>query len=244
MPPHRADLSRPPVATYGVISLCVLVFLAGPLSGILPSPLCAQTLYLDRWGVIPAELWHGTLPASALGLPPGCHAPAHLAKTPLLSVLTAMFVHAGWLHLLGNMLFLYVFGAGVEARMGSARFAAFYLAAGYLATYGFALGNAGSTQSLVGASGAISGVLGAYLCLYPRSRVTSLFPFLLFLPLRFPAWLVLGFWFVLQWLAAQAARPGPGIAYLAHLVGFSFGFLCAAACYRGRRQATREEEAV
>lgn len=241
MLPHRADRPRPPVATYGVIGLCAAVFLAGPLSGLLPAPggtarLCAQTLYFDRWGVIPAELWHGLLPVQALGLPPGCRLPQEWAKTPFWSVLTALFVHAGWLHLLGNLLFLHVFGAGVEERMGPLRFTGFYLASGCLATYGFAAGHAGSTEPLVGASGAISGVLGAYLYLHPGARVTSLFPFLLFLPLRFPAWLVLGFWFALQWLAAQAARSGPGVAYLAHLIGFSFGFLCAAVCYRGRRE--------
>jgi membrane associated rhomboid family serine protease len=84
----------------------------------------------------------------------------------------------------------------------------------------------------VGASGAISGVLGAYLFLYPKARVTSLFPFLFFLPLRFPAWMVLCFWFVLQWLASQTTRPGPGVAYLAHVVGFVFGFVCTWACFR------------
>ena len=78
-------------------------------------------------------------------------------------------------------------------------------------------------------------MLGAYLFLYPRARVTSLFPFLLFLPLRFPAWLVLGFWFVLQWLAAHGRQSGPGVAYLAHLVGFVFGFLLRLGCATGRR---------
>jgi membrane associated rhomboid family serine protease len=145
-----------------------------------------------------------------------------------------MFLHGGWLHLIGNMLFLYVFGDNVENRMGRVRFTLFYLAAGYLATYGFALAHADDTQSLVGASGAISGALGAYLYLYPRARVTSVFPFLFFIPLRFPAWVVLGFWFVLQWLAAQTAGGGPGVAYLAHVVGFAFGFCWAWACYRPR----------
>ena len=101
-----------------------------------------------------------------------------------------------------------------------------------------------SEQTLVGASGAISGVLGAFLYLFPRSRVTSLFPFLLFLPLRFPAWIVLVFWFVLQWLAARAAGAGPGVAYLAHVVGFAVGFLYAWGRYRrrgGRRVLPRRD---
>ncbi len=152
----------------------------------------------------------------------------------MLSVLTALFVHGGWLHLLGNLLFLQVFGPDVEERMGRARFALFYLAAGVVATYGYALGHAGSAQTLVGASGAIAGVLGAYLFLSPKARVTSLFPFLLFLPLRLPAWVLLGFWFVLQWLATRTDGTGPGTAYLAHVIGFTFGFLCAAAACRER----------
>ncbi|MCQ4081582.1 rhomboid family intramembrane serine protease [Streptomyces sp. RB6PN25] len=252
-PAGRSAPRRPPVVTYGLIGVCTVVFALSPVSGLVPSrgsPLaqsCAQAIYFDRWGVIPAELWHGLLTGSALGLPRGCDTPPHLAKSPFLSVLTALFVHGSWLHLMGNMLFLYVFGAGVEQRLGPVRYAAFYLLAGYLATYGYAVANAGSTQTLVGASGAIAGVLGAYLYLHPRAQVTSVFPFLFFLPLRFPAWLVLGFWFVLQWLAARTTQTGPGVAYVAHITGFAFGFLCAAACYRqrsklgGARAPTRGE---
>jgi membrane associated rhomboid family serine protease len=240
----KNPVRRTPVVTYTLIGLCTVVFLLGPLSGFAGfygsghALHCRQALYFDRWGVIPAELLHGRLPVSRLGLPAGCAVPRPFPKVPFLSVLTSMFLHASWLHLVGNMLFLYVFGDNVENRMGRVRFALFYLAAGYLATYGFAFAHSGDTQSLVGASGAISGALGAYLYLYPRARVTSLFPFLFFVPLRFPAWVVLGFWFVLQWLAAQTAGNGPGVAYLAHVVGFAFGFLCAWACYRPRRKVS------
>ncbi len=241
-----------PLVTYAVIAVCFVAFAIGPASGLAPwygggaRGMCAQARYFDRWGVIPTELWHGPLSPAALGLPYGCQAPHYPAKVPFLSVLSALFVHGNWLHLLGNMLFLYVFGAGVERRLGALRFALFYLAAGYLATYGFAVAHADSTQTLVGASGAIAGVLGGYLYLYPKARVTSVFPFLFFLPLRLPAWLVLGFWFALQWLAARADQTGPGVAYLAHVLGFSFGFLCAALCFRERSKlapqaATRGE---
>ncbi|MFJ9027242.1 rhomboid family intramembrane serine protease [Streptomyces sp. NPDC102274] len=201
-----------PVVTYGLIGLCCLVFLVSPLSGFNPgygkgdTLLATQSAYFERWGVIPVNLLRGT---------------PHALLTPL----TALFVHGSWLHLLGNMLFLYVFGAMAEERMGRARFALFYLAVGYFALFVYAAANADSDQTLVGASGAISGVLGAFLYLFPRARVTSLFPFLLFLPLRFPAWMVLIFWFALQWAAAQGAEAGPGVAYLAHVVGFGTGFL-------------------
>ncbi|WP_330238467.1 rhomboid family intramembrane serine protease [Streptomyces sp. NBC_00525] len=214
----RAAASGGPPVTHGLIALCCALFVVSPLSGFVPvrggadALLAAQAGYFERWGVIPSELWQGS--ASAL-----------------LTPLTALFVHGSWLHLLGNMLFLFVFGAMAEERMGHVEFALFYLGCGYLALLGYAVGHASSDQTLVGASGAISAVLGAFLYLFPRARVTSLFPFLLFLPLRFPAWVVLIFWFVLQWLAAGAAGSGPGVAYLAHVVGFATGFLYAWARY-------------
>jgi membrane associated rhomboid family serine protease len=142
-------------------------------------------------------------------------------------VLTAMFLHGGLLHLAGNMLFLFVFGNNVEDRLGPWRYLLFYLACGYLATYGFALSDPSSQETLVGASGAIAGVLGAYLVLFPHARVTSLVPFLFFIPVWLPAWIVLGSWFVLQWLYFQGAATaqGAGVAYLAHVVGFAAGVI-------------------
>ncbi len=136
-----------------------------------------------------------------------------------------MFLHGGWLHLLGNMLYLFVFGNNVEDRMGRVRFLLFYLGAGAVSAYGYALANAGSATTLVGASGAIAGVLGAYLMMFPRARVWSLVPFLFFIPLRLPAWLVLGLWFVLQWFYSTGAgvTGGADVAYLAHVIGFLTG---------------------
>ncbi|MFE9041058.1 rhomboid family intramembrane serine protease [Streptomyces sp. NPDC007818] len=209
-----------PAVTYGLIAACCLLFIVSPVSGLNPAygtgdeVLAAQGAYFRRWGVVPAELTRGD---------PGA----------LLTPFTALFVHGGWLHLLGNMLFLWVFGAMAEERMGHVEFALFYLGTGYIALTGYAVAHADSVQTLVGASGAISAVLGAFLFLFPRSRVTSLFPFLFFLPLRFPAWAVLVFWFTLQWLAARAAGAGPGVAYLAHVVGFAAGFLYAWVRFRG-----------
>ncbi|MCH0566392.1 MULTISPECIES: rhomboid family intramembrane serine protease [unclassified Streptomyces] len=200
--------------TYGLIALCCLIFVIGPASGLNPvygtgdALVAAQRAYFRRWGVVPAELFEGS---------------AGSALTPA----TALFVHGSWVHLLGNMLFLLVFGVMTEERMGRVQFILFYLGCGYLALLGYAAANAGSEQSLVGASGAISAVLGAFLYLFPRARVTSLLPFLLFLPLRFPAWVVLPFWATLQWLAAGRAPAGPGVAYLAHLVGFGLGLAYA-----------------
>lgn len=220
-----------PAVTYGAIGICCAVFVLSPVSGLNPvygtgdALLAAQSAYFERWGVIPAELTNGSPRA-------------------LLTPLTALFVHGNWLHLLGNMLFLYVFGAMAEERMGQPQFGLFYLGCGYLALLAYAAANADSEQTLVGASGAISGVLGAFLYLFPKARVTSLFPFLFFLPLRFPAWIVLIFWFTLQWLAAQDAGSGPGVAYLAHLVGFGAGFLYAWGRLRRRARVKAQAAAT
>ncbi len=156
-------------------------------------------------------------------------APAAYAKSPVLSVLTAMFVHSSWAHLLGNMLFLGIFGNNVEDRMGRGWYVLFYFVCGYAAGYGFAVLAPSSGTPLVGASGAIAGVLGAYLVLYPRARVWGLIPFLFFLPLRVPAWLMLGMWFVLQALysTGYGTASADGVAYVAHVVGFVVGALVA-----------------
>jgi membrane associated rhomboid family serine protease len=127
------------------------------------------------------------------------------------------------------MLFLFVFGNNVEDRFGRVRFLLFYLACGLVATYGFALANRNSTEVLIGASGAIAGVLGAYIVLYPRARVWSLVPFLFFIPLPLPAWAVLGVWFLLQWAytAGFAMSSAGSVAYLAHVYGFLAGLVVA-----------------
>jgi membrane associated rhomboid family serine protease len=125
------------------------------------------------------------------------------------------------------MLFLWIFGNNIEDLFGRVRYLLFYLVAGMVATYGFALGNPHSTEVLIGASGAIAGVLGAYLVLFPRARVWSLVPFLFFIPVPLPAWLVLGLWFLLQWAytAGFAVSSAGSVAYLAHVFGFLVGVL-------------------
>ncbi|MBT3150967.1 rhomboid family intramembrane serine protease [Streptomyces sp. CHD11] len=215
--------------THTLVVLSCLAFLAGPASGLHPAYgsgdelLAAQRACFRRWGVIPADLFEGS---------PGA----------LLTPATALFVHGGWVHLLGNMLFLHVFGAMTEARMGRGRFLLCYAGCGCLALLGYAAAHADSGQALVGASGAISAVLGAFLFLFPRARVTSLLPFLFFLPVRLPAWVVLPCWAALQWAAAGRAADGPVVAYLAHLLGFGLGFGCAWVC-SGRTTTVRSTPA-
>jgi membrane associated rhomboid family serine protease len=238
--------------TYALIAANIIVFLLTPASVIIgtesASQTCQEQALLDRYAAIPAELVRnqpkevvasGQVVSDERGV--GCilTSPSY-HKVPVISAVTSLFLHASWLHLLGNMLFLWVFGNNVEDRFGRLRYLLFYLACGVVATYGFALANPDSTEALIGASGAIAGVLGAYLILYPRARVWSLVPVLLFIPLRLPAWLVLGLWFLLQWAytAGYAVSEG-SVAYLAHVLGFLTGVLVALVMRRteGNRQA-------
>lgn len=221
--------------TYLLIILNFLVYFAGPsLSGDVPrdSPIvCQQDAFIRHYAAIPKELTENqALPPTRLRVQEGnqvliCPKPA-FHKSPPLSALTSMFLHGGLAHLLGNMLFLVIFGNNVEDRFGRIGFTLFYLLCGYTSAYAFAFTDPGSTAPLIGASGAIAGVLGAYLWLYPRARVIALVPFLFFLPVQMPAWLVLGSWFLLQWIYARGAGLGQGnVAYVAHVVGFAVGLL-------------------
>ena len=143
------------------------------------------------------------------------------------TLFTAMFLHGGFMHLLGNMLFLWIFGNNVEDAMGHFRFIIFYLLCGVIATLAHALPNPLSTVPMIGASGAISGVLGAYLLLYPHARVLVMIPLGFYLHTSYlPASLVLGFWFVIQIISSLAANPEQGgVAWYAHIGGFAAGML-------------------
>src|SRR5215467_4122771 len=244
IPVHDVNpVRRTPWVTYALVAINVVVFLLTPAAlGTLaarpgPSALCHQAAFYDRYAAIPRELTtgrqlrlvpNGVAVRSPHGVACVVHRPAY-HKSPPLSVLWSMFLHEGWLHLLGNMLFLVVFGNNVEDRMRKLPFLLFYLACGYASAYGFALANPHSVTPLIGASGAIVGVLVAYLVLYPRARVWSLVPVLFFIPLRLPAWLVLGLWFLLQWAytAGYAIFQGGSVAYLAHVLGFLLGVVVA-----------------
>ncbi|MDQ2788594.1 MAG: rhomboid family intramembrane serine protease [Pseudonocardiales bacterium] len=234
---------RTPWVTYALIAANIAIFLLTPASAITVTgaaslaQTCQQQAFYDRYAAIPIEVVHNQplalVPDGRTGVGdqgPGCVvARPNYHKNPMLSVLSSLFLHGSWLHLLGNMLFLWIFGNNIEDRFGRFRYLLFYLACGVVATYGFALTNPHSTEVLIGASGAIAGVLGAYLILYPRARVWSLVPVLLFLPLRLPAWLVLGLWFLLQWVytAGYAISSAGSVAYPAHVLGFVSGALVA-----------------
>ena len=236
---------RRPYVTWALIAVNLVVFLLspvarGPIVGqASTAELCRQQAYYLEWGAVPVELSRNRpLPftyGDAAG-PGQCFrvAPDYV-KRPWLASLTAIFVHGGWLHLLGNMLFLWVFGNNVEDRFGRLGFLLFYLGVGVVSTYAYALTRPDATEPMVGASGAVSGVLGAYLLLFPRARVLSLVSFLFFLPMRLPAWLLLGFYFVLQAVYAYGVglTGGGAVAYLVHVVGFALGVAVVAVL--GRR---------
>lgn len=209
---------RFPLVTVLFIAINVLVFLyqlsLGPGRG--PS-------WTTSFALVPARLFHPG--ASAAGAMPA-----------ELTVVTSMFLHGGLLHLGGNMLFLWIFGNNVEDAMGRARFLLFYLLCGFVASMGHALTDTRSAVPMIGASGAVSGVLGAYLLLYPRARVLTLFTLGFFVRMiEVPALFVLGFWFIFQFLSAMVAGGGGGgIAWYAHLGGFLAGLVLIGPFKRSR----------
>ena len=163
--------------------------------------------------------------------------PARLHEAPVIlhfgagiwSGLLSMFLHGGWLHFLGNMMFLWIFGDNVEDRLGHGRYLVFYLLAGYVATFAHAFANPTSHIPAIGASGAISGVLGAYLFLHPRARIKTLvFVFIFFTTIEIPAIVFLPLWFLLQLGPGLASigngeAAGGGVAWFAHIGGFVAG---------------------
>jgi membrane associated rhomboid family serine protease len=163
----------------------------------------------------------------------------------LLTPLTAMFLHGGFFHLAGNMLFLWVFGDNVEDRLGSVRFLIFYVATGYLAAAAHIYIDSGDLLPMIGASGAISGVLGAYLLLFPRALVQVLIPLVLLIPAVVPAPLLIGIWFLLNVLPGVGSvvmeSSGSGTAWWAHIGGFVAGMLLVYPFLVGRWRAPRQE---
>ena len=183
------------------------------------------------YGMVPGELTR--LAAVGTGVPIAEGLSCVVDREPIntLTPFTSMFLHGGWGHLLGNSLFLWVFGNNIEDSMGHVRFAAFYVICGLAAAAAHVFVEPSSVLPTIGASGAISGVMGAYLLLYPRVRVRMLFIFIVFFRVfRIPAWIVLVYWFALQILEGlPQLSPGPeltgGTAVWAHVGGFVAGVL-------------------
>lgn len=199
-----------PFVNWGLIALCVAAFVWEVSLG------RRMEGALDVLGFTPATLF-GSEPARslALGIP------------AFATIFIAMFLHGGWLHLGGNMLYLWIFGNNIEEAMGHGRFTLFYFACGLSAALAMAFVDSASDVPMVGASGAISGVLGAYMLLYPRARVHVIVPLgIIFYPLWLRAVWVVGFWFAIQLVSAALTDPSqPGTAFWAHVGGFAAGLI-------------------
>lgn len=213
-----------------------------PLRDVIPSrtvPFVTVTLILVNAAAFVLEIslsQQGRLDRfiSLYGVVPGAFRPVTL--------LTSMFLHGGWLHVIGNMWWLWIFGDNVEDEFGHGRFLVFYLLCGLTAALGQLIMDPTSRLPVIGASGAVAGVMGAYFMLYPRSRVLTVIPPFLFGVVEVPAVFLLGFWFLMQLLnagamAATANAAGGGVAFAAHVAGFVVGVLSVLAFRRRGRRA-------
>jgi membrane associated rhomboid family serine protease len=217
-PPQRV-----PVVTRALILANVAVFLYQMTLG------RSGISFILGWGLVPQRLT-----SAVLGYTP--------VPEAALTLVTSMFLHGSWIHLLGNMWYLWIFGDNVEDELGSVRFLGFYLVAGVVAALMHVLSNPGSPVPTVGASGAIAAVLGAYALAFPRARVVTLVPIIFFFQIvALPALLVLGFWFVFQFASATllSGVANAGVAWWAHIGGFAFGLLAMAILRRTPRSGAR-----
>jgi membrane associated rhomboid family serine protease len=203
--------STAPIITGSLIAINVLVFLYQLSLG----PKYSQ-LFVFQYGSIPAVVTgEQQLPAGLVSIP------------PMMSIFTSLFIHGGWMHLIGNMWFLWIFGNNIEEAMGKARYLLFYLVCGFIASWSHILSDLSSVIPTIGASGAIGGVLGAYLMLYPRARVWTLIFLGIFSRLMYiPAWVILGYWFLIQLVSGSMTQGrGGGVAFWAHVGGFLAGVI-------------------
>jgi membrane associated rhomboid family serine protease len=200
-----------PFVTWMLIAANVYVFYLQITAGGLPG----FERFIHQWAVIPQRLFGD----------PGIH--WH-------SLISATFLHGGWMHIIGNMVFLYIFGDNVEDRMGHFKFFIFYILVGMLANFSQAFISQSSKIPLIGASGAIAGVLGSYFYFYPHARIMTLIPFGIFSRIvEIPAFIFLGIWFLLQTfnttvsisVQMAAKQASGGVAFLAHASGFVFGLI-------------------
>jgi membrane associated rhomboid family serine protease len=195
-----------PSRTVPVITVTLIVLNAVAWFYEISLPDRELAVFLQHYGVVPADFSPATL-------------------------VTSMFLHGGWMHVIGNMWWLWIFGDNVEDRLGHGRFIVFYLLCGFAAAVGQMLIDPFSTLPTIGASGAIAGVMGAYFVLYPKSRVLTLVPIFFFIQLiEVPAVVLLGLWFGMQLLSAgtvavTASTQGGGVAFMAHVAGFVVGVL-------------------
>lgn len=240
-----------PVVVYAIIAINVAVFLLFQQAG-----MSAQGEHFTYgYSVIPHEITTGkdlTEPVIIRDAPPQIDPRTGRRELPVipeapgpnpiyLTLLTSMFMHGGWLHLLGNMLYLWIFGDNIEDNFGHGKFLVFYLICGLAASFAQIAADPSSVIPSLGASGAIAGVLGAYLVMFPRNRVRNLVFFgFFFTTIELPAVIVLGFWIVLQFFNQYTSSfehaQGGGVAYMAHIGGFISGLILCFAFRRSRKR--------
>jgi membrane associated rhomboid family serine protease len=232
MIPYRDEnvTIRTPVITMALIAANVLVWLGVQGAGgtmALAGSVC-------NLGLIPGELTGQAQPGAGFPMGSGLACLVDPGRAPE-HIFTSMFLHGGWLHLIGNMWFLRLFGNNVEDSMGRLRFLAFYLVCGVAAAMAQVLSAPSSIMPMVGASGAISGVMGGYLVLYPRVRVFTLVPLGIFVTsVALPAWAMIGYWILLQVLGGLGSTTeAGGVAFWAHVGGFAAGALLIRIFARG-----------
>lgn len=218
-----------PVMTWAILGVLAAVWVLVEGAGLNGAQLAATVC---NYGMVPGELTHRAPLGSGVPIGPGMACVIDNEGINILTPLTSMFLHGSWGHILGNALFFWVFGNNIEDSMGSGRFLVFYLLCGLIAAAAHVLVSPASPVPTVGASGAISGVLGAYLVLYPHARVNILFWFLFFVRvIPVPAWAALLYWFVVQVITGlpqiSPLRPdvSGGVAVWAHIGGFVAGMV-------------------
>jgi rhomboid family protein len=243
---------RAPVVVYTIIAINLAVFLLLQQAGMTTG----GEAFTYGYSVIPHEITTGTdltEPVVVPGMPPKVNPrtgrlerpviPEAPGPTPIyLTLLTSMFMHGGWLHILGNMLYLWIFGDNIEDNFGHGKFLVFYLLCGLIAAFAQILTDPGSVIPSLGASGAIAGVLGSYLVMFPRNRVRNLvFLGFLMTTVELPAVVVLGFWIVIQFVNQYTSSfevQSGGVAYMAHIGGFVTGVLL---CFVFRTKKDRSD---
>lgn len=197
-------------ATLLLVTLCVTVFVTLAL---MPQP--QRVALLLEWGTIPARIFDTRLPIAP-----------QLVDPALLRLFTALFIHVEWTHLLGNLLFLAIFGLPAERSMGSMRFLALFVLGGVASNLVGALSLAGVLRPIIGCSGAVSAVLGTYMALFPRARLGLVLPLGLYFEfVRVPAYLLIGIWVLLQFLFSYAGPSYGAVVWWTHIAGFLFGIV-------------------
>ena len=223
-----------PFVVYIVIFINVVVFLLFQQA----TSTEAGAEFTYAYSVVPYEITNNTDLKVPVRVPGGPLIPQFPGPSPIwLTILTSMFMHGGWMHIIGNMLYLWIFGDNIEDNFGHVKFLIFYLVCGVAASFAHIIVDPQSVVPSLGASGAIAGVLGAYLIMFPRNRVRTLLPLgFLWTTIELPAVVVLGFWIVIQifsqYTSSITPGQGGGVAYMAHIGGFAAG---VALCFMFRR---------